>query len=175
MQVPLLDARHADCERLVWQRRVALSGAFGMESSHASALTTGTSFYLVSRCREMSEIHIFCPHFASERSFLYTTLTRVHTTTNTTTHPPTHPPTHHHHRGTPPLSVFRLSPRSRAKKYSYGMYHVLGKKEITIEASDPKKVVVYTLIFPAATRETSVKTQDRNMGSGGSLPAWLPS
>ena len=73
----------------------------------------------------------------------------------------------HHHRGTPPFSVRRPTPRSQSKQ-SYGIYHFLGKQGqrvytigpermvYTIEPQTPKKkkrrvstVVVYTFFFPA--------------------------
>ena len=69
----------------------------------------------------------------------------------------------HHHRGTPPFSVCRPTPRSQNKK-SYGLYHFPGKTRekgihhrsgYTIRPQTRKKkerrvatVVVYTFFFP---------------------------
>ena len=99
-----------------------------------------------------------------------------------------------HHRGTPPFSVCRPTPRSQSKK-SYGVYHFLGKqgervdtigperRVCTIEASDPKKrristVVVSAFSFPDFCRILVIFRQEKRaqrlsfFGSGDRPVGW---
>ena len=97
----------------------------------------------------------------------------------------------HHHRGTPPFSVCRPTPRSQSKK-SYGVYHFpgktrekgihhrSGKKGIHHRTSDPEKekrrvstVVVYLFFFPA-TFAISTAPDSRAIDCLGFIPqTWV--